>query len=211
MPWNLTGVNAVCVLCCTSALVWDNSSCSWYLLSSVTYNLCNWFSLSSNSPTVLALCADRPKSSLSSSKSYPLLSKIKNYCLFVSLCFEWTLSLPSLAILTFVVFIPLARISSSEISKLGLEICRCQSLHITNFVLHGKVEKGCWLQFTSVSKEIMFIVIIMIYYIWKVSLVTQTIYNFISLFLCIKSHFLTILVDIFGENVVILVIRGLSE
>ena len=76
------------VLCITSFLVTDNSSCLWNLFASPTYNLCNHTSLSSNSLMILAASTDKPKSSLSLSASYPLLSEIVNSCLFLSLCFE---------------------------------------------------------------------------------------------------------------------------
>ena len=42
LPCDLTGVSAdPVVLCCTSSLVWNNSSCLWNLHASITYKFCN--------------------------------------------------------------------------------------------------------------------------------------------------------------------------
>ena len=90
-PWDLTGVNLGWVLCCTSSLVWDNSNCLWNLFTYFTYSLCNCFSLSSNSPTVLAASKSKSKLSLSASTSWPLLCKIVGFVYCVTLL--WAISI----------------------------------------------------------------------------------------------------------------------
>ena len=62
------------------------------------------------------------------------------------------------------VYLSHLRFSSSEMSIMGFGICRCLSLHISNFVVKES-RKGCWLQFISVIKEITFIMDLMVYYI----------------------------------------------
>ena len=99
---DLTGENVDCLLCCTFSLVWDNSSCLWILLHSIIYIFCNCFSLSLDSPTALAASRNKLKLSLSSKATcHPLYRIVVNLFLFMSLSFQWTLSLPSLAYLTF--------------------------------------------------------------------------------------------------------------
>ena len=90
----------------------------------------------------MAAGKDKLKSSLSSSASCPILSKAVNYCSLVSYSFKQVLSFPLLTYFIFDVFISLLKLSFSENSNLGLGICRCLSLYITNFVLKRKVGRG---------------------------------------------------------------------
>ena len=121
LPCDLTGVNVDWVLCCTSALVGDGSNFLWNLFAFLMHSLCNHSSFSSNAPTVLAAGTDKSNSSLASSVTCPLLSKVVGPYLFVLLCFEELLSLPSLTLLIFGVFIPLFALSPSVILLVLLE------------------------------------------------------------------------------------------
>ena len=141
LPSDLTGENSDWVLCCTSFLVWDNSSCLWNLFASLAYMLCNQSSLSQSSPTVLAVSKDKLYLSLSPSASHPLLSKIVNSCLFKSICFEWTVSIFISTLYSWCIY-PTIEDFIIKIFTFGLIICRCLSLHIINLVLKGKIERG---------------------------------------------------------------------
>ena len=71
-------------------------------------------------------------------------------------------SFESIALLTFTgIFITLfgGGLSSSGFDNLHFQICKCLSLHNTNFVLKGNVERGAHLISLVVCKIITFIII----------------------------------------------------
>ena len=170
------------------------------------YNLCIFPNLSLNLPMILTASKNKFKSLFSSSWPLILLSDCMGSLFLCQLLFyAGTLfSLYSTSLVFWVMAKTLTLllgegVSSSALTQFGFRLYRCLSLHTTNFHVKGKGRKVCWFQLTSVSKEITFILMFMVYYMRKVSHRALPFYKLMTVPLSVKVTSSSILVGVLGK------------